>query len=123
MDKAAAPDLQKQGKGSGFWGCLGCLGVVLVAVVVFGITGANSGGGSRDSAEAIAQCENRIERLLKSPSTARFNSSASGSGTLKVTGTVDSENGFGAMIRSSFGCTVVLNEETNTATTTVDYLN
>jgi hypothetical protein len=55
--------------------------------------------------EAEAQCESFVEDRLKSPSTAEFDLSASpaGSGWL-VTGTVDSQNGFGAMIRGSVRC-------------------
>lgn len=73
--------------------------------------------------ESIAQCEARIDKLLKSPSTADYDSQtkASGSNTWTVTGTVDSENSFGATVRSSYQCTVVMHE--SSATTTVDYLD
>jgi len=72
---------------------------------------------------AVAQCEPRIGVYLKNPSTAEFNSKASSSGSRvwKVTGTVDAETGFGATIRSSFGCTVTIHE--GNATTSVDYFS
>jgi hypothetical protein len=71
--------------------------------------------------ESIAQCEARIENLLKSPATADFDTDASGAGSSwTVTGTVDSENGFGALVRSDFQCTVSLQGEG--ATTAVDFL-
>lgn len=101
---------------------------VIAALVLLGIVvwvGVNSAGGSskydaNNPAEVTAQCEARIERLLKAPDTAKFDSSATGSGTWTVTGTVDSENGFGAMLRSTYQCTVVVNGDK--LTTTVDYL-
>lgn len=70
--------------------------------------------------EASSQCEVRIEKLLKAPSTAKFNSDATGYGTWTVTGTVDAENSFGAMIRANYQCTVVMNSENGTATTKID---
>ena len=121
MDKAAAPGLQPKKSSSGFWGCLGCLGVILVVVVIFGVVGANREPyDGNNEYEAISQCEARIERLLKAPATAEFDSKATGGGSWTVNGTVDSENGFGAKIRSSFQCSVVI--EGDTATTTVDWL-
>jgi len=70
--------------------------------------------------EAAAQCEARIERLLKSPATADFNSDATGGGTWTVTGTVDAQNSFGATVRANYQCTVVMNPDEGTARTTVD---
>lgn len=95
--------------------------------VVVGFTALTSGGNddsdydSNNKYEAVAQCEARIENLLKSPATAEFDTDATGSGTWKVAGTVDSENGFGAQVRSDFECTVVMNSD-STATTTVNFL-
>lgn len=68
----------------------------------------------------MAQCESRIESLLKAPSTAEFDSQATGSGTWTVTGTVVAENSFGAMVRSSYQCTVVIDGDR--AFTSVDFL-
>jgi len=98
------------------------VGGILIGVVASLIGGNRSDSSSNDNQyEAIAQCEARIERLLKAPSTAEFDSSATASGGVwTVTGTVDSENSFGAMLRSNFQCTVEIH--TDTATTTVDYL-
>lgn len=73
------------------------------------------------SQEAIAQCEARIAKLLTSPATAVYDTSATASRTVwTVNGAVDSENGFGALLRSEFQCSVAI--EDGTATTTVDYL-
>jgi len=101
----------------------------LVVVIGLGFAGCialTSMGGDDDydmnnEYEAVSQCEARVEKLLKAPSTAQFDSSATGSGTWTVTGTVDAENSFGASVRSSYGCTVVMNNDEGTATTTVDY--
>lgn len=73
-----------------------------------------------NSVEAISQCETRVEEQLKAPATAEFDSEAKGGGPWQVTGTVDSENGFGAMIRSTYQCTVTINGDR--ATTTIDLL-
>lgn len=118
-DKTPAPSGSGCGKGCG---------IFLVVLVVAGLIaflsslarGSNDEYDSNNKFEAIAQCEARIEKLLKAPSTAEFDSDATGSGTWTVSGTVDSENSFGAMLRSNFQCTVKI--AGNSATTTVDYL-
>jgi hypothetical protein len=106
-------------------GFVGCLLIIVVASVgiAFAIKGmaSDSGPSNNGQYEAIAQCEARVENLLKSPGTADFETNASGSGSSwTITGSVDSENGFGALVRSDFQCTVSLQGEG--ATTTVDYL-
>lgn len=100
--------------------------VVAIGLGFAGCIALTSRGGGDDydmnnEYEAVSQCEARVEKLLKAPSTAQFDSSATGSGTWTVTGTVDAENSFGATVRSSYGCTVVMNNDEGTATTTVDY--
>ena len=107
----------------------GWIGFAIGTAILLGVAGCmaavstRSGGYDMNNpAEAISQCEARIEKLLKSPSTASFDSEATGSGEWHVTGTVDSENGFGAMVRSMYSCTVVMDNDAGTATTTVDYL-
>lgn len=60
-----------------------------------------------DGADARFYCEREVESLLKAPTTAEFSSTASASGSpYTVSGTVDAENSFGAMLRSEFRCTV-----------------
>ena len=89
------------------------VGIGLAVVIVGGLV-VSSMGSDREpydpnnSYEAIAQCEDLVTENLKAPSTAEFDSSASGFGTWTVTGTVDAENSFGAMLRSEFQCTVVV---------------
>ncbi|WP_275792673.1 DUF2510 domain-containing protein [Prescottella equi] len=67
---------------------------------------------SRNSLNAgIAEvaCEKAIKERLKSPASADFpdnNTRKKADGAFEVRGVVDSENGFGATMRSYFGCTV-----------------
>jgi hypothetical protein len=59
-------------------------------------------------------CEEAITNRLKAPATAEFSNFTKEEldGRLTaVRGTVDSENGFGAMIRSSFKCHVLDDKE------------
>lgn len=95
--------------------------VVLVLLGIGGIFAATRGGGGdsedgRDDIGAAIVCENFVEDRLRAPSTAEFPSTSdydiSGSGSVyTVRGYVDSENGFGAMIRSDWTCVV---QETGT---------
>lgn len=99
---------------------------VLAAIALFFIVAQFFGGQNEDKydmnneREAISQCEARVEKLLKSPSTAEFESNVTGNGTWTVIGTVDAQNAFGAMVRANFQCTVVMNSGEGTATTTID---
>lgn len=55
--------------------------------------------------EAVAQCEGFADQRIKAPATAEYDLVASRAGEgWTVTGTVDSENGFGANIRSNVEC-------------------
>lgn len=81
-------------------------------------------GGNDDAGDAGTAryaCEERVKNSLKSPSTADFSGvTTTGSGPYSVTGDVDSQNGFGAMVRSSFSCSVRMTDDT--AYTTVEYI-
>jgi hypothetical protein len=74
-------------------------------------TSSNSGP-RYDSFSAQVDCENFVRRLLKSPSTANFAPhrelaiTGSEMGPWTVHGYVDSQNSFGAMIRSNYVCTI-----------------
>lgn len=57
--------------------------------------------------ELIAQCEGFVDDRLKAPATADYDLTAERQGEgWVVTGTVDSENGFGAKIRSDVRCDI-----------------
>jgi hypothetical protein len=94
-------------------GCLGCLGVIVAVAVgltiIFSVIGANRSAHPTDEdkqAESQVACEDVVKKNLKAPSTASFsNETATGTGgAYTVTGDVDSQNGFGAMIRNHFTC-------------------
>lgn len=94
-------------------GCFGCLGIILAVVaalaVIFGAIGANRATHPTDEdkqVESKVAFQEVVKKNLKTPSTASFsNVSASGTdGSYTVTGEVDSQNSFGAMIRNRFTC-------------------
>ena len=72
-------------------------------------------------AEAWAYCKTAVEQELKSPSTAKFKGmfddplsdvTSLSSGRYRVESWVDAQNGFGAMIRSTFVCEIKFPELT-----------
>lgn len=103
----------KTGRGCG----LGCLGVLALFV---GFVACTTAGGSDPSFDreaegvgAINACEDWVRDQLKAPATAEFgDSTATGSGPWTVTGTVDAENSFGAMLRQTWSCEVRLDGDT-----------
>lgn len=76
-------------------------GVLLVAALL----GAGQLGPD-DYADEAAACRDAVTERLKSPSTAEFGeaTTAKGDGKVLVAGVVDSENGFGANVRSDYRC-------------------
>ena len=103
-----------------FLGCGGVLAIIAVFAIGASINAANGQRAEPQSYEAVIYCENAIKDRLKAPTTAEFSSRATGSNPWTVTGTVDSENSFGAMVRAEFGCTVSISEDTHR--TRVDYI-
>src|SRR5690606_14486524 len=63
--------------GKSRWGA----GAIVITIAALSVAGCSSNSPDRGSEESIAQCETRIERLLKAPATADFNSTASTNGT------------------------------------------
>jgi hypothetical protein len=87
--------------------------VIVLAAAALGLTACGDASVS-DVGVALA-CEALVKDKLRSPGTAEFgsiwdgeNSTATdnGDGTWHVEGQVDSQNGFGAMVRSVFTCTI-----------------
>ncbi len=81
------------------------------AIVLAALALAGCGGGSDepDDFDAYKACENWVSERLRAPSTADFSGVARSEITktdigYDVTGYVDSQNGFGAQIRSDFTC-------------------
>ena len=100
----------------------GCLTVFIIGVVlliIFYIIGSNGDNSSPSSSTnkflAYNYAENFIEKKLKSPSTADFPGVSEkdkhitdlGGGKYKINSWVDSQNGFGATIRTNFSCTII----------------
>lgn len=91
-------------------------GWALVAAAIMGVFAlaslADDGGDSDNeptSDKAIVMCEEFVRDSLKAPATAEFGSTSTSSvyyNTWEVVGQVDSENGFGAMLRNTYVCTV-----------------
>ncbi len=83
----------------------GLVVLALVGVLMQVLWSSDTGA---DEAGARDVCEQFVQRRLKAPATAEFSESTvmRGGGEWVVEGEVDSENGFGALIRSAFRCTV-----------------
>jgi hypothetical protein len=91
---------------------------IAAAAVVFGVVlFVASPGASGDSTDdhsdmAVVMCEDFVRDSLRAPSTADFASASDATvdqlqpGTYSVTSHVDAQNGFGAMIRTRYACTV-----------------
>lgn len=90
---------------------IGLIGVVLY--VNYQMTSGGSSSSKEPTAEmleieAMGACEGAVEQNLKAPATAKYDSSVRKAGaSWIVTGSVDAENSFGALIRSTYECEVV----------------
>lgn len=110
-------------------GCtgIGCISIVVLIVVLFiggFIVNSSQSPAEKNDDEAYAMvlCKGEVEDALKSPSSASFSEvSAVRTGHLfwTVTGAVDAENGFGAMIRNRFTCTMEVRESDGFTRTTL----
>ena len=63
--------------------------------------------GCSNNDSLVNECEQLVSEQLKAPGSAKFVNvkvSPEGQKSLYITGDVDSENGFGALLRSSFEC-------------------
>jgi hypothetical protein len=104
--------------------------LILLALVINSVEDADDdGGGGGDDARvreltAFNVCKDFVSQRLKSPGSAKFRNffeedgevivSGIGNGPYQVISTVDSQNGFGALIRSRFSCTVTLDRAADT---------
>lgn len=110
--------------------------VVTIVAVVMIMMATSSGSGSTDGsghspAMAFEMCKGFVKNQLKAPSTATFRNfyqedgevrvAGSGAGPYTVRSTVDSQNGFGAEIRSNFTCTVTATGDTWRASSVLVY--
>lgn len=97
-------------KNSPVIGC-GVLAVVAVLALVFsGVFNKTPPDGDKYSAAAM--CEKFVSKQLRAPATAKFSGTEDttitplGNGRWKAVGYVDAQNGFGALIRNDYSCTV-----------------
>jgi hypothetical protein len=90
------------------WGTLFMAGIALIFGIAFFQT--MIGGSSSNDGALVVACQDVVKKNLKAPGTAKFIGVPKVSGKV-ISGQVDSENSFGATLRSSFQCTVI-NQET-----------
>ena len=84
--------------------------IVLVVVIGLAFWLSNSGGGDANagaSDEVTQACENSVKIQLKAPATAQFSGESAyatddAKTSWKVSGNVDAQNGFGALLRMSW---------------------
>ncbi|MFI2367289.1 hypothetical protein [Streptomyces sp. NPDC018833] len=89
-----------------------------LAAALLTLTACSSGDGKPLDTSAAVMCEDFVKQRLKSPGTAKFPGVTDGDYATttvlsdtkpwkyKVVGVVDSQNGFGATVRSNYTCTV-----------------
>lgn len=101
----------KRGKGA----VTGIVAAVLIFVCcIWGYAKDSDEDDGPTSYDAKVMCQEFVGRVLKAPSTARYSDEVVtvSSGTWTVTGHVDAQNSFGAMIRSSYTCKMTVSGDT-----------
>ena len=100
--------------------------VAFLAVAIFFVVKCSCGSDDKatekktyDKIEALSHAQVYIKDKLKSPATAEFSGGVDGvtqsnDTTFTVLGAVDSQNGFGAILRSKYSCKVIFHPATNT---------
>ncbi|MFT3871063.1 MAG: hypothetical protein QM714_00220 [Nocardioides sp.] len=117
-DEVVSDELQPEPTAKGGSGCL--LWAVLLPVLLIGgcFAWASVAGDDGDaSGYAKVACRDWVKDRLKSPSSAKFSDEVvepNGETRYEVTGSVDSENSFGAMIRNRYRCLVEHDGEAST---------
>ncbi len=109
----AQPAPQGSGTGVAAKGCLGCFGVFAVLAILGSLLPGSDGASDPDDrgTMAVIQCQNYVKVRLRAPSTADFpfldhSVSRMGNEAYVVRSYVDAQNGFGAMIRSTYACKI-----------------
>lgn len=102
-------------------GCLWIIGIVVGVPLLITVFALLSGSDDDDKPspptgyEAEMQCERWVKEKLKAPATAKFsngNYTSNGGSSWTVTGSVDAENSFGALVRSDWTCDIRLDGDT-----------
>jgi hypothetical protein len=100
----APPPRMSRANGLGF-----LIAGVAMALCCGGIALNSAGSRPPDrSGPAVTACENYVKNRLKAPATAKFSDERWGQDgdTFTITGAVDAQNSFGALLRSRFTCRV-----------------
>lgn len=91
------------------WVTLGII-VLFVLALAFGNSGSSSGSSnSGNGYGARDACRSWVKDQLKAPATAQFSGEtgySSDTGPWEIVGNVDAQNGFGALIRNIYTCSV-----------------
>lgn len=84
------------------------LGVFLAALLGLGALFGDLGAGGGNYYDEARVCKDQVAENLRSPSTAEFGDTTiyTTGDAVAIGGWVDSENGFGATVRSEYRCTV-----------------
>ena len=103
--------LRQKNKKSGGSDFLKLIGTgILVSIPMLWFTFKNNGASSKTSVYQVqSACESAVTGILKSPSSADFRGwqrRENADGTFEISGYVDSQNSFGAMLRAQFSCSV-----------------
>ena len=90
-------------------GIAALLVLVIGALAVIGGASGGSGDGGDQGAYVKLACHDWVKDRLKSPSSAKFSGDTikRTGNTYVVTGAVDSQNSFGAMIRNRYQCEAI----------------
>ncbi|MGC9996658.1 MAG: zinc ribbon domain-containing protein [Terriglobia bacterium] len=90
---------------------LGFFGIVFLIAICSDRTSSSQPDQTQVKLRVLRACEDHVRQYLKAPSTARFSSYYDtevrdhGSGKYSAVGWVDSQNSFGAMLRTEYICT------------------
>lgn len=98
-------------------GCLGLLLLIGGCTVLSSVAGGSDSDTDDAEAYVTIACREWVKERLKAPSTADFprdESVTASGGVYTVSGSVDSQNSFGATVRSSFTCRARHDSEAST---------
>lgn len=87
--------------------------LVALGVAVVVLAWLQPGAYEPSADDAAKACSDKVRTMLKSPGGAHFMSESArplGDDQWLVTGNVDSQNSFGAQLRSAYGCTATYDE-------------
>lgn len=81
-------------------------GFILGAGSIASAFALSSPAGDSERQQILSACHEAVKGKLKAPATAQFSQDEITNENTRVWGKVDSQNGFGALVRGSFTCTV-----------------